>query len=1080
MVASHISSLLLLAVVSSASSALVSQQVGSIRISEICSDNRGGARDADGLASDWIEIFNEAHVPIVLTGCQLVSEADRPFVFPSTLIAPRGFVVVFASGKDRAVTGEPLHTGFRLSRKGEWVRLLSPSGNLIDEMDYPSAPTDASVGLPQARVLNELITHASRGRYFVPTEELVRGWHKPSFDDSAWRDGVGGFGFDLTDPPALVLTQATDIAAAVRGKSTTICYRYTFDAPNPKKHSQLLLDVRARGGFVAYLNGIEVARRFVDGKPEFDARAVEDSQDRGAGRVVSIDLHKHVPRLRSTGNVLAFLAVNEHRFVARHLLQPRLTLSYLDSVVDGPLATFAEPTPGQANGVGHAGMPGQPKLEPSCGLFEDSITVAIQGGDEASVIRYTLDGSDPTGDSPECPSSLDLTESCELRVRKFVGGIGSRVTASQYAKADPGLRSFSSDLPLLVAVTNGRNIPVKEYTSAQLHVYAEGEAGRATLSSGSALSCRSAIKLRGSSTLHLAKKCYGLELRDRRGADRSRPILGMPAGSDWVLHGPHHWDQAHIRNALCYELARRIGLDTPRCKFVELFVCDDGADVSQRHYRGLYLLVERIAIDKDRLAIDKLKASDSEEPDISGGYVFKVDRPGRWELGFEAGDEELKYVDPPEHEVTDVQRQWLSDYLNRMSEGFGEAARRDPQSHYSAYLDTERAIDYHLFQELVNNPDAFTLSTYFYKPRGGKVRAGPVWDFDRALRTNDKEYWLGREGDPIGWTSDSEHGWWGELFDDPDFERRYRVRGRELLSTVWTVAEVHALIDELAAEIQEAEQRDRARWPIMKPNEWEDEIARLKGYVAKRIGWFRAELLESPDLRREGDGSNFRLHIKSGHPEGTLYYTTNGADPVLKSHEPSPHAKVYTGPLQVSGEFVVKARTRVGDLWSRRSDWLEWGDVPALRISEVMCDPVGGREYEFIEIFNDGDTEVDLAGLRLRGNVAFAFSMGDVQTLPPKSALVLVQHLPSFATRYDTNAMTIAGTFYGRCGDGPGKVVLVGSVGQEISRAEYNREWFHKASGREYSLQAKSQNTRLEVPTDWELSSERFGSPGRL
>ena len=1070
---------LVLAFMTSIACPLRSQQVTSLRISEVCADNRTGARDADGYASDWIEVFNETNIPIVLTGCQLVRDGKRPFIFPATLIAPRGFVVVFASGKDRAVAGQPLHTGYRLSRKGGQVQLLSSTGKFIDQLDYPAAPTDASVGIAQESLIDELVSIRSLARYYVPDGELARGWQRPSFDDSDWGAGVGGFGFDLTDPESLEAMQVTDIGAHVRGKSSTICYRYTFDASTPAPNAQLLLNIRARGGFVAYINGIEVTRRFVDGTPGFDAEAADDSQDRDADNLVSIDLGSHVPKLRRKGNVLAFLAVNEHKLVARHLLQPQLLLSSAGETVADSVMTFAEPTPGQSNGLGHLRLPKRPSLQPPCGLFDESITVAIAGETTESVLRYTLDGSDPTADSPECPASLDLEQSCELRVREFADGVGSRVTSAQYAKVAADVRSFSSDLPLLVAVTNGSDIPVKDYTSAQLHVYAKDRHGRARLSGTPELSSRAAIKLRGSSSLHLAKKGYGIELRDRSGADRKRPILDMPAGSDWVLHGPHHWDQSHIRNALCYELARRVGLDTPGCRFVELFVCDDGAPLSRRHYHGLYLLVERVTIDEDRLAIDKLGADDFEEPQITGGYLFKEDRPGRWEAGFEAGGQELKYVDPSEQEITDPQRQWLSDYLNRMAAGMREDVSGDPAQHYSAFLDVDNWRDYHLFQEFVNNPDAFTLSTFFYKPRGQKLRAGPVWDFDRAFRTNDRAYWLGEAGDPIGWTYDSDYGWWGKLYAHAQFRAQYRARGRELLDTVWSIDQVHALIDDLAKEIEEAEQRDRARWPILQPNEWENEMVRLKAYVTKRWNWMAAELLEAPDFVREGDGSNFRLHLVKRHPQGTLYYTTNGADPVLESHEPSPYAKVYKKPLEVGGEFVVMARTRVGNLWSRRTDWREWEELPELRISEVMCDPVGGRKYEFVEIYNDGDTAVDLSDMRLTGAIEFVFAMGDVQTLPPDSALVVVRDRTRFAKRYDISSIRIAGSFYGRCGAGPGKIMLLGRVGQKISVAEYNREWFQKEDGREFSLEANKARSRLETPADWRLSSQKYGSPGR-
>lgn len=1057
----------------------VAPQSHGVCITEALADNRTGLRDADGLASDWIELFNASDKPVQLAGCQLACGDGLVFTFPELELPPHQYLLVFASGKNRAVKGQPLHTPFRLSRRGETLRLLGSDGSVVSQLKFGPQQPDASCGREQERQEEELLPWASMGEMSVPEEGLVDGWMLPGFVGVDWHVGMGGFGFDLTPSSTMAAAGVVDVSGLVRGKGTTVCYRFPFDSPGLGGAYQLALEMRVVGGFVAYLNGVEVARRRVEDKVAHDSKALELHEERDALRALWFDLSKHRSQLRESGNVLAVHAVLDHKFATRHLMQPRVLRSRPAALVGDRVACFVTPTPGRANGRGVARIPSGPKIAPAGQLFQARVVVKARGGGKDTVLRYTVDGSDPGPDTSVFPAELELDRSCQLRVRAFAGDTGGPVTLAQFTKLDPKLLTFSSNLPLLLVSTAGSEVPVKAYGEAHVHAVDVVDGGRATLANRAQLSQRGAIKVRGSSTLPLAKKGYGIEFRDRSGRDRDCALFGMPAGSDWVLHAPHHWDQAHIRNALCYEIARRVGLATPRCRFVELFVCDDGTPMSRRHYRGLYLLIERVAASKDRVAVERLAPKHVAEPQITGGYIFKRDRLGPGERGFEAGGEKLQFVEPREREISDQQVAWLRAYLNRFAQGLQDKAYDDPERGYAAFLDVAKAIDFHLHQEFTNNPDAFSLSTYYHKRRGGKLVPGPVWDFDRAFRTNDAEYWLGRAGDPYGWTHKRDHIWWGLLLKDPKFARRYRTRGLELLHTIWSIDRMHELVDQLIAEIAEAEQRDAARWPVLAPGAWENEIQRLKDYITKRNAWMRAELLELPVYQRSDDGLPFDLTITHDNSEGAIYYTTNGSDPVLQSLQVSPFAKVYDKPIKISGDQVIMARVKIGGMWSRRADYRQAGPLPKLSIAEVMYNPPGGRDYEFVEIVNYGDVPVDLQGLRVTGTVEFAFSMGSIQTLAPGAVLVIVQDMPRFVTRYDTVGMPIAGAYYGNCDNDKGEIVLLGSVGQEIARAQYDSDWLSPTDGKGYSLVAKHRARVLRDASDWQRSPNKYGSPGR-
>lgn len=123
-----------------------------VHLSEICVVNTVGPVDEDGDYSDWIEIYNAGAGAVSLEGWSLTDSPHhlRKWTFPATEIPGGGFLLVFASGKNRAVSGKPLHTGFRLSRKGEYLGLIPPDASAaVDEFlpRYPVQTAGATYGL---------------------------------------------------------------------------------------------------------------------------------------------------------------------------------------------------------------------------------------------------------------------------------------------------------------------------------------------------------------------------------------------------------------------------------------------------------------------------------------------------------------------------------------------------------------------------------------------------------------------------------------------------------------------------------------------------------------------------------------------------------------------------------------------------------------------------------------------------------------------------------------------------------------------------------------------------------------------
>jgi len=171
-------------------------------ISEFLANNVGSALDEDGEATDWIEVHNPSEAIIDLTGWHLTDDAANKlkWTFPATEIEPGGFLLVYASGKDRAVSGAELHTNFGLASGGEYLALVAPDGITVSTewADYPPQQPGVSYGLAQQIQSEPILTEGATGKILVPNEasQLPADWNAIDLNDDAWDDITLGVGFD--------------------------------------------------------------------------------------------------------------------------------------------------------------------------------------------------------------------------------------------------------------------------------------------------------------------------------------------------------------------------------------------------------------------------------------------------------------------------------------------------------------------------------------------------------------------------------------------------------------------------------------------------------------------------------------------------------------------------------------------------------------------------------------------------------------------------------------------------------------------------------------------------------------------
>ena len=171
-----------------------------LMISEFLAANSTGLRDQDGDSSDWIEVFNPTTHPVDLKGWSLTDDRiTGKWHFPDETIDPSQFLVVYASGKNRATAGAELHTNFKIAAGGGYLGLVRPDGTVADDygVSYPSQYRDISFGHPFNTT--QLVAPGATASVRIPDDgSLGSSWTGIGFaTDGSWISGPTGLGFGV-------------------------------------------------------------------------------------------------------------------------------------------------------------------------------------------------------------------------------------------------------------------------------------------------------------------------------------------------------------------------------------------------------------------------------------------------------------------------------------------------------------------------------------------------------------------------------------------------------------------------------------------------------------------------------------------------------------------------------------------------------------------------------------------------------------------------------------------------------------------------------------------------------------------
>ena len=380
-------------------SAGLADNLSDLQISEFSAEGDGSYLDEDGDPSDWIELRNTGSATINLGGYFLTDDPADPMQWqlPGVELDTGSLVVVFASGKDRAILGGELHTNFSLSAAGEYLALIAPDGTTpVCEFapQFPRQFFGLSYGVASGGEVSEetYLETPAAASWFVPTADIGTTWRDLGFDDSQWvaaETGIGfGFGYEG------FIGAGGDIDSAMRGVNPGAYIRLPFQVEDAASVVSLELSLLFEDGFAAYLNGVKVAAANTPALLAFDSTATAGGEVTAGDEPDTYDLD-FAGKLISGENVLAIHLLNQTISSSDVLVVPELRgLSSDGSMVTGYMIT---PTPGAPNSpIDYPDYVRDTGFDVDRGFFEAPFDLTISCPTPGATLVYTTDGNSPS------------------------------------------------------------------------------------------------------------------------------------------------------------------------------------------------------------------------------------------------------------------------------------------------------------------------------------------------------------------------------------------------------------------------------------------------------------------------------------------------------------------------------------------------------------------------------------------------------------------------------------------------------------------------------------------------------------
>ena len=347
------------------------------------------------------------------------------------------------------------------------------------------------------------------------------------------------------------------------------------------------------------------------------------------------------------------------------------------------------------------------------------------------------------------------------------------------------------------------------------------------------------IRGRGHSTWEWPKKPYKIKLNEKES------LLGMTASKEWALIA-NYADESMVRNIAGFAMSEALGSFefTPVCVPVNVYV--NGV------YQGIYTLTEQIEAKESRLQIDY------REDNANTGYLLEIggadpetDLKGQNCFDLPSGcAKDILIKAPKDEKLTEDKYDYIYRYICVVDE------KITTLSDYETYIDVESFIDWFLVHELTYNLDScFHRSCYMMKDRGGKLKLGPVWDFDLAFGNMYMDNPNYDDWATVGSSNSNSYihtNWFNYLMADETFRSKARARWAEVKDTMMNAA--FEAIDEAQLKMEPSVEDNFAVWDTLeyangfqpvameRCSTYSEQVQYVRRFITNRAEWITNNL----------------------------------------------------------------------------------------------------------------------------------------------------------------------------------------------------------------------------------------------
>ncbi len=892
---------------------------------------------------------------------------------------------------------------------------------------------------------------------------------------------------------------ATDVQARMLNRYRTAYVRLPFAVADPAVFTSLKLRMKYDDGFVAYLNGVEVARRNAPATPVWNSAATVNRSNHLALVFEDVDFTPYLGLLATGTNVLALHGLNVSTASSEFLQWAELG-EY--KVVGTTNHYFATPTPGAANSADTFAAVANLNFTPGRGWFTNFVVVNISSATPGASIRYTLDGSPPGPTNGTLyTGGIVLTNTTTLRAVGFRAGFQPTAPETHtYIFLDHVIRQTGAGFP-----TNWGGVAA-EYAMSQAIVNDPQWAPtiRADLLAVPTLSVTMRVEdLFGPAGIYSNPDGYGVAwerpcsleyirpdgergfhvncgIRFQGGVSRTamrknglrllfKSIYGpgklkydlypdspVKEFDTLVLKGSFndHWGWVGApaqlqRDQWCRDAQNDMGGYGPHGTYVHLYL--NGL------YWGLYNLGEK----GDASFAAHFLGGEKEEYDAFNSDENIDGNATAWNAMFALADAGIH---------SDLAYTNLSQYLNipnfidYLLMNFYAANTDWPHHNWNAARRRVPGAGFHFF--------SWDAEWTFY------IGSDPTTD-----RTGVSDGSPGRLYAALRW-----HAEFRRLFGD--HAQRHLFHGGAL-----TPASAEARWMRRADEINRAIVPETARWGYGHTrNTWLNEQARVRSsWFPTRTATLLNQLrnaglypqLQAPVLAPFGGlvPPGYSLVLSNPNPAGALYFTTSGGDPRLWGGGVAPGAQLYSSPLTLTNATALRVRVRDGTNWSALvvATYYVVQDFSGLALTEIMYNPPAfapwsGEDLEFLELKNTGTNALDLSGVSFSAGIDFAFTNGT--RLAPGAFFVLARNPAAFTAKHP--GVPVSGIYSNRLDNGGEKLALSHLLGVNVLSVTYdnNPPWPITPDGLGFSLVRAGLAGDPDAPASWRASTNPGGSPG--